>query len=132
MKRPLSIAFLVLTLTCGSAQSAPPTTSQQLGGNEGPRVVRGAIEEFRSFKLNEVAEPQLLAKVRTSDGDVIVASIGSANTFGAGRVARGTQIGMLGQTGSINGKEVFFAQRVDLQPPAVAKPTTAATKPADQ
>ena len=123
MKLALLTASLALIVTCEVAMSAAPTT-QQLSSSEGPRVVRGTVEEVRPFKLKEVAEPQLLAKVRTTDGDVIIASIGSANTFRAGLIQRGTLVGMLGQPGTINGKEVFFAQRVDSQPPPATQATT--------
>ena len=121
------IAIATLALTEISRSAAP--TTRPLASSESPQVIRGTVEDVRSFKLKEVAEPQLLARIRMTDGNLIVASIGSANTYRAGQVQQGTSIGMLGQIGSINGKDVFFAQRVETQAPTTRTSTTT-TKPA--
>jgi hypothetical protein len=124
MNQKIFVIVIAVLSLISMVQAAAPTT-RPLAASEGPQVIRGTVEVFRSFKLKEVAEPQLLAKVRMKDGTVIVASIGSANTFGAGRVQHGTIVGMLGQMGSINGKDVFFAQRVETQAPTTQTSTTA-------
>jgi uncharacterized protein (UPF0128 family) len=123
------VAFLAIAVMRSIVIGAPPAT-QPLATTEGPTVVRGTVEEVRAVKLKEVAEPQLLAKVRTADGTLMVASLGSANTLRGGAMERGTKVGMLGVMGAINGKAVFFAQRVDTAAPTTAQATSATTKPA--
>lgn len=123
------LALLAIVVMRSNAIGQAPTT-QPLSATEGPQVVRGTVEEVRAVKLKEVAEPQLLAKIRTSDGNLLVASLGSANTLHGGTMQRGTKVGMLGVMGAINGKAVFFAQRVDSQAPTTAEATSATTRPA--
>jgi hypothetical protein len=123
------LALLAIALLRPTLFAAQPTT-QPLAASEGPQVVRGTVEEVRAVKLKEVAEPQLLAKIQTADGNLMVASLGSANTLRGGAMARGTKVGMLGVMGAINGKAVFFAQRVDTEAPTTAQATSATTRPA--
>jgi hypothetical protein len=128
MRLLIAVSVLIILGVCQSLLGAQPPATQQMASADGPRVVRGTVEDLRPFKLKEVGEPQMLAKIRTSDGELLVASIGSANALRPGSVERGTQIGMLGVPGSINGKPVFFAQKIQMAPPTTQQ-GTATTKP---
>jgi len=119
----VAITFLIsLSLIASQALSQPPATQ-----SSSAQIVRGTIAELRTVKLKEVAAAQMMAKIRTNEGTLVVADLGSADTLQTKRLARGYEIAVVGQKGTVNGKEVLFVQEMVTQPPTTQQSSTQPT-----
>jgi hypothetical protein len=135
-----SAHLLVIGLALGALAAGPTTApSNQARQNSGAngangavqqlQVVRGSIRDLHVVKLKEVAAKQIMAKVETQNGDTIVANLGNADTMQTRLLRRGDQVQLVGQMGTVNGKDVLFVQSMTAQGATTNPSEASSTQP---
>ncbi len=130
----MKLLFPAMALACIAAVATPATAQQrqnqqqqqrqqqqqkqqikqqQIRADLSPKQVTGQLVSYRTAQLQGQRQPHVLAKIRTDQGNIIVADLGPASNLQRQNVQlrRGQQIQATGRTGRINDMPILVVDR---------------------